>query len=328
MTMKPLTAWTAGLTLGAAILAADAPSYAQEDSLRTVQAAPMVVLRVGPDRGRSFVPPDEVLPGPRRAANFKVTYRGFSTAARRAFQRAVNRWSAILNSNVTITVLARFRDLGDPNILGSAGPSSFRRNFRGAPRANTWYHEAVANKRFGSQIDRGADIVANFNSTFTNWHFGKGPAPAGEFDFTTVVMHELGHGLGFSGLGRVGGGLGSIEAAPPGGAASPGAYDRFIENRSGKRLTSFPDPSVKLFNQLQSNDLYFDSRRVRNANNGKRAKIFAPRTFLSGSSYSHLNENTYPNGNRNSLMTPFLSPGETIRSPGPIGKAILKDVGW
>jgi hypothetical protein len=321
--MRLLTALAAGLALGATTLATSAPAFAQRAyDARFTQKAPLVELRVGPSRGRSFVPPDEELPGPRRAATFKVTYNGFSKAARRAFQRAVNNWAKVLNSSVPITVQANFTPL-DEGVLGSAGANFIHRNFSGAPRQDTWYPDAVANKRSGQDRNPGPDIICNFSSVFPNWHFGEGPAPADEFDFTTVVMHELGHGLFFSGLAAQNGTIATIQFD-----GSPGAYDRFTENKGGKKLLTFPDLSAQLYNQLTSNNVFFDSQRVRNANNGKRAKLFAPNPFQGGSSYSHLNENSFPNGNANSLMTPFLGEGETIRSPGAITKAIAKDVGW
>jgi hypothetical protein len=136
-------------------------------------------------------------------------------------------------------------------------------------------------------------------------------------------MHEIGHGLGFFGMGQVSGTLGTVRNS-----GYLGAFDHLTENGTGKRLKSFADPSTALATQLQSNKVFFDSARVRNANNGKRANLFAPTTFQPGSSYSHLNETTFPNGNTNSLMTPFLSPGETIRSPGAITRAIFRDIGW
>ncbi len=135
----------------------------------------------------------------KRAATFTVTYHGFTPAARTAFQSAVNVWKTRVTSTVPITVDATFQPLGT-GVLGSAGPSFVRRNFAGAPLANTWYVDAIANKRHGSQLNPAPDIVANFNSNFPNWFFGTGGAtPAGKYDFKTVVLHELGHGLGFLG---------------------------------------------------------------------------------------------------------------------------------
>ena len=43
------------------------------------------------------------------------------------------------------------------------------------------------------------DLTASFNSNDkVNWYYGTdGNTPSGQFDFVTVVLHELGHGLGF-----------------------------------------------------------------------------------------------------------------------------------
>lgn len=264
--------------------------------------------------------------GPQRAlaatASFKVTYDGFTPAARAAFERAVGIWASSVTSTVPITVKARFAPLGR-DVLGSAGPTLIWRDFRNAPQANTFYPDAVANKRAGRQLDPRPDIQAHFSSNFTNWWFGAGAAPAGKFDFTAVVLHELGHGLGFVGAGNVSGGQGTVRLA-----GDPLAYDRNTETGGGAALLSFPDPSAQLANQLTSNNIFFDSARVRRANGGNRAKLFAPPQWQQGSSYSHLNEATYGPGNRNSLMTPAIGPGETIRTAGPITLAIFRSTGW
>ena len=81
-------------------------------------------------------------------------------------------------------------------------------------------------------------------------------------------------------------------------------------------MLSFADSSAALAAQLQSGNLFFDSPAVR-------ASPFQP-----GSSYSHLNEATYVRGSPNSLMTPQLGQGETIRSPGAITLAIFRSLGW
>jgi hypothetical protein len=59
-----------------------------------------------------------------------------------------------------------------------------------------------------------------------------------------------------------------------------------------------------------------------------RARLYAPAVFEAGSSYSHLDEATYLRGDLNSLMTPRLGMGETIRQPGPIALGILRTLGW
>ena len=115
-----------------------------------------------------------------RAANITVTYTGFSSAAKASFQRAVNIWKSRLNSGVTVKIAANYTNLGNPNILGSAGPTTVHRNFAGAPKQNVWYVAAAANKRAGSDLNGAgmAEIQASFNCSFTNWHFGSGAPPA------------------------------------------------------------------------------------------------------------------------------------------------------
>ncbi len=257
-----------------------------------------------------------------RTATFRVTYNGFTPAARASFQRAVDIWSTRVVSSVPITINATFQPLG-PGVLGSAGPYQVYRDFAGAPQKATWYVDAIANKRAGKQLDPHADILANFSSSFDNWHYAATPAPKGTYDFESVVLHELGHGLGFLGAGRVADGKGSVRLS-----GYPVAYDRYTENAAGRKLVTFADPSQVLADQITGNKLFFDSPQVRYANDGKAAKLYAPATFQPGSSYSHLDDATYRAGNRNSLMTHAIGDGETIRTPGPIMNAMFKTIGW
>lgn len=255
-------------------------------------------------------------------ATFKVTYHGFSPAAQAAFQRAVNAWATQVVSSVPITVDATFQPLG-PGILGSARADLLWRDFPGAPQPGTFYVDAIANKRAGRQLDPSPDIVASFSSNFSNWSFSSNPAPRGTYDFQSVVMHELGHGLGFLGAGRISNSQGTVRTS-----GFPIAYDRSTENATGKQLLSYADPSAALATQIRSGRLFFDSPAVRSANGGRTAKLYAPSTYQPGSSYSHLDDAAYPAGNPNSLMTHALGDGETIRTPGPIVKAIFKTIGW
>ncbi len=286
---------------------------------------PRIALRVGQSVGRTLVPEEPAI-GPRRAATINVTYVApFPRAAKRAFQRAVNIWAARLNSTVPITVHAEYRDLGNPNILGSAGPSFIHRNFPNAPLPNVFYVDALANKLRGQQLNAAFDCNCDFNSTFPNWHFGRTAAPANTFDFTSVVLHELGHCIGIIGGGFVSGGQGFIRAGSP---PNHLIWSQFVKNGANTSILTFAEGSAALGTQLQSNNLFINTRRVRRANGGNKAKIFAPNPFQGGSSYSHLDENTFPPGNPHSLMTPFLGQGETIRNPGGVTQAILKDSGW
>ncbi len=173
-------------------------------------------------------------------------YTGFSDAAKAAFQAAVDVWSVSLSSSVPIRVDAHFTPL-DPGVLGSAGPETVFRDFASAPRAATWYPSALANKLNGADLSPGSPhITANFNSDFDNWYLGlDGETPVDRYDFMSVVLHELGHGLGFVGSANVDAqGEGSLDLA-----GFPIIFDHFVENAHGERLLDaalFPNPSTAL----------------------------------------------------------------------------------
>ncbi len=128
------------------------------------------------------------------------------------FQHAADLWGSILSSSVTIQVQSNFDPLpcsASSGVLGSAGPPTLYSNFPNAEWTFTWYHPALANKLAGTDVDHGStvDIVATFNSsvdnnnsclTGTNWYYGFDGNEGSDVELLTVILHELGHGLGFS----------------------------------------------------------------------------------------------------------------------------------
>jgi len=153
------------------------------------------------------------------------------------FQEAANIWGAILPSAITIRVQAAFNPLSctpTSAVLGSAGPINLAGNFGGAEFLNTWYHIALANKLAGADLDGGVanDINAQFNSnlgqagclTGSFFYYGFDHNEGGNIDLLAVVLHELGHGLGFSSVANL-----TTGAFPSG---FPGVYDRFLLDNS------------------------------------------------------------------------------------------------
>ncbi|MBI1880329.1 MAG: hypothetical protein HYR94_19265, partial [Chloroflexi bacterium] len=291
----------------------------------------LVILRADPNYFPARVAPPKEAELGIQSATFNVTYNGFSPEAQAAFQRAVDIWASQITSTVTIKVTANWTPLG-PGVLGAAGPSNFFRNFPNAPIANRWYPSALADSLRGADLEPGAsDITAFFSSSFANWYFGTDGNPgAGQYDLVSVVLHELGHGLGFVGSMTVDDGNGQVECTGTNGigcwglAGTPLIFDQFAENGSGQQLINtalFPNPSAALGTQLTSNNIFFDGPNTRTANGGNPAKLYAPTPFQSGSSFSHLDE--IFNGTPNALMTFSLNLGESAHNPGPVTLGIF-----
>ncbi len=140
------------------------------------------------------------------------------------FLHAADLWTAVLNPKVDVYVWARFVPLG-ANVLGSAGPITVESEFVGAEYPDLWYHQALANHLKGVDnephdptfLPNAADtanptdeISARFATGFP-FYFGldnneeASPDPA-DIDLLAVVLHEMGHGLGFSNLVNEGNG--------------------------------------------------------------------------------------------------------------------------
>src|SRR3990172_5154134 len=140
-----------------------------------------------------------------------------------AAQYAADLWVDLVSSKVPILVDARFDapnsehpDATDPfnsldcteiqPVIATAEPTTYHGNFAKAPKKNTWYPQALANSLTGNDLSTASDIRAYFNSSVgtseclpdKGWYYGLlGNAQPDQFDFVTVVLRELAHGLGF-----------------------------------------------------------------------------------------------------------------------------------
>jgi len=243
--------------------------------------------------------------------------------AQNSFDYAASIWETLIVSTVPITIDACWTDL-DGSILGGSGADSY---YSGSslPQINTWYSVALTNALTGSD-QNGSDPEMHhiYNRNFS-WYFGTdGNTPGTQYDFTSVVLHEITHGLGFDGSMLVDvSGYGYWGWAQ---SSYPAIYDRFTENGPGQALLSYSNGSIALGNQLTSEDVYFNGPKANAANGGQRPELYAPGSWTDGSSYSHLGE--IFNNTPNTLMTYSLGKGESVHDPGPVTKGILEDIGW
>ncbi|WP_420459035.1 T9SS type A sorting domain-containing protein [Neolewinella sp.] len=257
--------------------------------------------------------------------------------ARIAIRFAGNVWGSFLQSAVPINVAVDWRDRGDERLLASAGPTTLFADFTGAPDSSVWYVGALVEALTGqNQNDTMPDINVVVNST-ANWAYNvTGPISRARTDMATVMIHELGHGLGFLSSIRVDSTIDTT--ANIGFLGDDGldrfiVYDKFLETPPGLRLVDTVEfgpagiSSTGRFTAIISQlDWAGDSGVAKNG--GELVPLFAPSTFDVGSSVSHTDESAFLRGTPNALMTPQIANGEVIREPGQVNLGIFFDMGW
>jgi len=255
-----------------------------------------------------------------------------------AFQFGADLWGAVLNSSVEIKVDANFDPMfcsASSAVLGGAGANTVHWDFPNAPLPNTLYPEALANALAGVDQSPGtADIGATFNSDLdkssclgsTSWYYGfDANPPSGKIDFVTVVLHELGHGLGFQ---------------------------TFVDDATGQLFLGRNDMYMVLLEDHGSNPADWpsmtDAQRAASAINAPNLHwvgaqviadaaaipltngvhsgsghvlMYAPNPIEQGSSVSHYSTALSPN----ELMEPFITgPNHNLN----LTLSLLKDIGW
>jgi|GEM_PF-6294066 len=279
------------------------------------------------------------------SSTFEVTFvdggcGGWPQEAIDAVTFATEIWGHHLTSDIPIRVEATW-DATLPNgTLGSAGPRAIVSDASlpaGVGRPNTWYPiaqaSAMANTDFAAQFDLDMDIRMRLNCNRNDWYFETDAAPpAGTIDFVTVVLHELGHGIGF--LGTMSkeedteeAGWGRTTSA---GDVMPLVYDVSAEDTATTRLideTVYPNPSEVLFDVLRSDAVFAGGVEATAANDNERPPLFAPSTWQPGSSFSHLDTDTFA-GTENALMRHQIDRASAVHSPGPVVCGMLADMEW
>jgi hypothetical protein len=181
------------------------------------------------------------------------------------FRFAANVWGNILPSNVEILVNSAFNPLtcnATSGVLGSAGPTSAFRNFIGAPLTNHWYHQALANRLFGQDNDPTTnDINATFNSSIgtatclpMGWYYGVDGSAGTQLDLLAVLLHEFGHGLGFSTTTNAGSGA-FLQTLPS-------AYDHFLLDNTNGLHWDVMNAAQRVASAVACNHLVWDGASV------------------------------------------------------------------
>ena len=227
--------------------------------------------------------------------------------AQEAVNRAVNILEYFIGSDHPIVVHVNWESASSsPGNLASAGPSEMVDEFPNQPLEGFAYPIALAENLCDCNLNGTSSDIEVWINPGQNWNFDPDSDPsASEFDLTTVILHELIHGLGFT-LGFNG--------------DQPGIWWNFV-NINGESIFSLESESI------EGNATFCGVNAQLESCNGL-TPLYNPSEFQPGSSISHWDESSYPPGDWNSLMTPALNPGEQVHTLGPLTIGALRDVGW
>ena len=257
-----------------------------------------------------------------------------------AFTFAASIWGATLNSSLTITIRARWDDQmpcsASSGTLGSAGTTTLRQGFPNAPFSGTWYPAALGNALSGTDSQpANPEINATFNPDLGTsgclqnrpWYYGLDGNHGSGIDFVAVVLHELGHGLGFQ----------SFTSSATGEFVSgvPSVWDRFLlDNTTGKLWVNMTD-AERVASAINTGNLVWSGPNVTagvpgllsaGADSSNRVLMYAPNPREGGSSVSHFDKSATPN----LLMEPNNTAGQphSVTPPLDLTFSLLRDIGW
>jgi len=202
-----------------------------------------------------------------------------------AFYYAASIWAAAIDSPVPIRIRANFGPLScnaTSATLGSAGARGIWANTDNIREIDTWYHVALANKMAGYDLapignttgDDEVDLAASFNANIGTpgcltssggWYYGLDTnqqlAPNGgtRINLVGVLLHEFGHGLGFSNfVNRTNGQNAGFPVYP-----WPDVYQKRMFDRSVNLYWDQMSAAQRLTSRVNNGNLSWDGANVK-----------------------------------------------------------------
>lgn len=239
----------------------------------------------------------------------------WSAAARGALQDAAMLLATYLVVDSPVSVVYA--------VTGESSPSSSTLASAGSELADAGngFIATVVQRKIQSGVDANGraadgDITWNFGNP---WAFGTAVGPD-EYDFISTAMHELLHTFGFLSY-----------------TLEPGAnrdrswttFDQYLVTADGTQVIT---DSFRWSSTYDANltggggGLFFGGPNAVNAYGGP-VPLYTPKPWESGSSVSHLDDDTFTGANT-MLMNAVTDTGPGIRVVSPLELAILKDLGY
>ena len=254
-----------------------------------------------------------------KKSNFVVDFNTVPVMAKPAIQAAIDTWSENFASKVDVKVSISWARASNYGVLAAASSvSNFV--FPEAPDKTLYYASALANSIAGRDLDKNKPEMEITITSTAPWYYGTdGNCPKNLYDLQSVILHEMGHGLGFI--------SGSYYDEFSGAARidQPTPFDAYVQLPDGRRLADMPSPSVETGRALTTS-LSWSGENAIKANNNVKPKLYTPSPYEGGSSVSHLDEATFKDSLLDAVMTPNLDSGEVFHSPGPLLLAMFEDM--
>lgn len=303
-------------------------------------SAATFVIRYSDPPGTGFLDPSPAAPSPGNPGTTLGQQR------RNAIEHAASVWGAVLTSDTSIIVNARFTGTLECSattaVLGGATSTILFSSFSGAPDFGVWYPAALADALAGrdlcadpeSHCAGEADITAVFNPGLDSdsqclggkrrWYYGLDHRAGDDgIDFLNVVLHELAHGLGFQTFVN--------EKTGTWYKGKPVAYDRFLRDlATGHKWTDLT-PAQRRISARSDGNVVWDGDVVAEAARSLTSgtidgytSIYSPDPPREGASLSHWDTSVTPD----ELMEPQLSDGLRASSRLGLAPCLLADLGW
>lgn len=255
-------------------------------------------------------------------SSFKVDFTNTPEIYRAAISAAAEVWAQNFTSPVPVKVKIQWERQSNIGILAAAAPGKFHNNFKNIPDNDLWYASALADSIAGEDIEPTIpEISIRINSANAAMLYlgTDGNCPRNKYDLVSMILHEMGHGLGFLSNADYDDlyGYGSIQQPTP--------FDAYAELPDGRRLMDLDSPSIELGKALTEPLVWSGANAIR-ANNGIKPLLYTPAKYEGGSSVSHLDEVTFANSARDAVMSPNLKFGEVFHLPGPLLIAMFDDL--
>ena len=257
-------------------------------------------------------------------SNFIVTYTAnCPDSLKLVVDFAVSIWSQYLHSAIPIVLHVSWQSLS-PTVHAYARPTLVTQNITGLPFTDISFPISLAEKLTNTNHNfNNPDIELVINSTLS-WNYDYTSYPVeNKHDLTTIVLHELAHGLGFMGNVSMKGSELFIDNYPL-------IYDTFIVSDTISYLSLFNNSLVSqdsLISISTSNNISWNGP-YSYAFLGTRPDLFAPNPYNPGSSFYHFNDGFVPPSDSLTLMKRSFDLLDILHQPDIATISLLADIGW